>query len=415
LQAYFLELLPAGEAKLVAAHIGGCSHCREAYNRLQRAVAPLRDMPVQPVAAESRRRQIALALDAAPQASQRALAWRYGLALGLAAAAMVIVAFFLVPPTSERVGVYVASGTLQGDGKVLTTGEAVALGRELQATSGAVLVLSDGSRVQAERDCRFSVTHERGWRWRVERGTLDIEAAKHKPDEALTVITAEVVVRVVGTQFSVTRREGEGGHAQTTVSVREGSVVAVDPSRNERVLQAGESAVWPIEVAPPKAPVEKAGPAVTPAAGLKSHAPKVAPPSRNRDSGLTHIGVTQEIRDKIRRGDTRSARRLIDQTRANHAGGSSLLAELAVLEAEADLAEGKNAKAVERYLDTTLEFPTAPQAEAALFAAAELAAERPGTGYDAKLLLRDYLARYPTGQFVREAKSLLTTLESRER
>ena len=51
--------------------------------------------------------------------------------------------------------------------------------------------------------------------------------------------------------------------------------------------------------------------------------------------------------------------------------------------------------------------PTTPQAEQALFAAAQLAFDRPDAGYKPAALLRDYLDTYPRGVFARDAQRLL--------
>src|SRR5262249_42557062 len=112
------------------------------------------------------------------------------------------------------------------------------------------------------------------------------------------------------------------------------------------------------------------------------------------------------IRKTIRAGNLVDARRLIDDAR-KATSSSRVLAELGILGAEADLAERKTRSAIDKYLAVVRDYPATPQAEQALFAAAQLAFDRPDAGYKPAALLRDYLDTYPKGVFASDAQRLL--------
>ena len=112
------------------------------------------------------------------------------------------------------------------------------------------------------------------------------------------------------------------------------------------------------------------------------------------------------IRRTIRAGKLADAHRLIDDGRRTVTAPSDL-AELGILAAEAALAERSTRKAIALYLEVVRDYPTTPQAEQALFAAAQLAFDRPDAGYRPEALLRDYLDTYPRGQFASDAQRLL--------
>ncbi|RPI59867.1 MAG: hypothetical protein EHM50_08425 [Lysobacterales bacterium] len=111
------------------------------------------------------------------------------------------------------------------------------------------------------------------------------------------------------------------------------------------------------------------------------------------------------IRQKLKEGAIGTARRLIE--RAQRERAASVVA-LAMLEAEADLAEHRNERAKGRYLAIVTRYPHTSEAELSLFAAAQLS--RGQAGID---LLQRYLARYPDGRFAKEARRLLDALETR--
>jgi len=83
------------------------------------------------------------------------------------------------------------------------------------------------------------------------------------------------------------------------------------------------------------------------------------------------------------------------------------LAELGILAAEAELAGRATKRAIDLYLAVVRDYPKTPQAEQALFAAAQLAFDRPDAGYHPEAILRDYLDSYPHGQFAGDAQRLL--------
>ena len=147
----------------------------------------------------------------------------------------------------------------------------------------------------------------------------------------------------------------------------------------------------------PSIPTNDAGVAAT---TIDPARPRPQPPGRPRAYDATMI------RKIIRAGNLADARRLIDDGR-KAANAAPDLAELGILAAEAELAGRATRRAIDLYLAVVRDYPTTPQAEQALFAAAQLAFDRPDAGYRPEAILRDYLDTYPHGQFAGDAQRLL--------
>ncbi len=222
---------------------------------------------------------------------------------------------------------------------------------------------------------------------RLDEGELAVSA------QAIEVTTPEARILVDSARLVGGARFVVGRYANETRIVVEVGEVFVTPADGEPVtVHAGET--WP----PEKLDV------VVDAGGAL---PK-------RDAGV-RVPVLQFdatiIRKTIRAGKVGDAREMIEAGRSTHASSKRAMAELGILAAEADLAERKTKSAIGKYLDVVRDYATTAQAEQALFAAAQLAIDRPDAGYKAEALLRDYLDTYPEGQFAKDAARLLDTLK----
>jgi hypothetical protein len=356
---------------------------------------------------------------AAPAPARRVWPWAM---LGVAAAAAAAIAIWVVTrpsaPSSGEPAIVVERGAIAAP----ATGELV----EVAAHDRVVLRTPDDSTIEASELTRFERADRAATRWRLDLGHLESHVTKRAPGETFEVITPEATVAVVGTRFSVDRAVIDGVMT-TRVAVEEG-VVRVTPVRSETVvLHAGEH--WPRASA---AAVEPDRAAV---------AADAVPDVAARDAGVdaTTIDASADvevarapdrprpaapavparparpfdataIRKIIHAGNLADARRLIDDGR-KAASAAPDLAELGILAAEAELAGRADRRAIDLYLAVVRDYPTTPQAEQALFAAAQLAFDRPDAGYRPEAMLRDYLDTYPHGQFAGDAQRLLDHLK----
>jgi hypothetical protein len=335
---------------------------------------------------------------AAPARMRRVWPW------ALAAVPAAAIAIWLVARPSTPTLV-VEHGEIQAP----ATGQMI----EVPPHDRVVLRTADDSTVEASELTRFARDDRAATRWRLDRGHLESHVTKRAPGQTFEVITPEATVVVVGTRFSVDRAVIRGV-ATTRVEVEEG-VVRVTSVRGETVmLHAGER--WPrasdASVVPDHVePAVDTGPSIATNDGGaatgsaevdhrhdSSQRPRPTPRPRAYDATM--------IRKIIRAGKLADARRLIDDGR-KAANAAPDLAELGILAAEAELAGRATRRAIDLYLAVVRDYPTTAQAEQALFAAAQLAFDRPDAGYRPEAILRDYLDTYPHGQFAGDAQRLL--------
>jgi hypothetical protein len=339
-----------------------------------------------------REHEVRRAIDAglAGPAAPPARAWVRWVALGVGlAAAAAIALFWFGARRAGEPAVIVEAGAIAAP----RAGQLV----EVPADAPAVVRTPDRSRIEAAAATRFVRVDREATRWRLEDGALRAEVSKRAPGETFEIATAEATVAVVGTRFVVERRA-----ARTQVRVEEG-VVRVTPVGGAPVmLRAGE--MWPAEeVKTARAQVPVPVPVPVPPT-IDPIEPSPAPvkpapaPAKAFDAGA--------IRRIIRAGKLGDARSMIESGRKATSSARGL-AELGILAAEADLAERKTRSAIDKYLAVLRDYPSTPQAEQALFAAAQLAFDRPDAGYKPAALLRDYLDTYPRGVFAKDAQRLL--------
>jgi hypothetical protein len=246
--------------------------------------------------------------------------------------------------------------------------------------------------VKAYANAKFMLRHHSV---DIKQGRLAFRVMKQKPEDPVSVNTDEGLIHVVGTLFQV-ERHFEGLRKTTTVSVQEGVVEVTRLATHEqRTLRAAES--WAIMEGEPLA-LSAMPPAPAPSE------PAVAPPAAS----------VAQIRSTLRAGKTQSAREMIRSARARTTL-SSELAELALLECEVDLADGRYSAAIGHYLAVARKFPRGVKTDAAQFAAAQLAVSHPEAGYNGDLLLRQYLLDQPRGKFREDAQHLLSLRSPREK
>jgi len=136
---------------------------------------------------------------------------------------------------------------------------------------------------------------------------------------------------------------------------------------------------------------------------------------RKHDPASPPKRVTEAVADVLARARLElAAKHYADAERTASsvlAGASSSdEAEARTILADVAQASGQLELASTRYRDVATKFASLSAGESALYAAARVEARR---GRDARVLLEQYLARYPRGRFVNDARRLLTTKEQR--
>jgi len=331
----------------------------------------------------------------------------------LAAAAAILIAWAIAgrdaPQTASsatpaaalvlRSGSVQVAGATLGGGARIDVQTVIAVGAE-----PAELALRDASVLSAARDTRLVYTGDGEDRFRLQQGEVSLRVQHRASSAPLVVETEELSAWVVGTRFAVSRAKRDGSFA-TTVVVLEGLVRVVAKSNGQtQLLAAGSRITLPASSAPVPAEVLDAIAPSTPAAAPGDARAK-APAGVQRGAAPARHGISTVIRQKLKAGEIGTARRMIQRAQRERAASA---VELAMLEAEADLAERHNERAKGRYLAIVNRYPHTSEAELSLFAAAQLS--RGQAGID---LLQRYLARYPDGRFAKEAHRLLDALETR--
>ena len=212
---------------------------------------------------------------------------------------------------------------------------------------------------------------------------VDVDPAPHRP---FHVRTPRFTVDVVGTEFHV---DLDG------VRVTRGRVRVGDT-----LVGAGESWTVPARaVAPP--PAEPEPPA--PAAQL---VPPPEPPHKSQGPSAARLLVL--ARGHIAEHELAKADHEIAQALAAHPSRAEQ-AEAAMLRADRAQVAGDLEGAARLYIEAAAHFSDLPAGEQALFAAAriEVKAKRADR---AAAMLREYLRRYPRGQFRAEAQTRLDSL-----
>jgi hypothetical protein len=291
-------------------------------------------------------------------------AWQpWAFAGGLALAAAAAVAFVALRPTSE--GPAVASH----DAGVAAPSRVVALDAPTEVSFGEATITVD-----AESAVTMHGSAATGVLIVLERGAAEFEVAPRHGRPAFQVQAGEVAVRVIGTRFKVSR---SGDAARVDVS--EGHVEVVARGRRVQV-RAGES--WSSN-GDREAAVQD--PATSPG-GIAA-----APFSRDEPDS-TGSGATETERTSRSKRPRTSRGHETDQSRYERAAALEATDARAALTSYRSIARGKGAWAAN-----------------ALYASGRLAAEL-GDRDTARVALRGYLARFPKGPNVADARALLKSL-----
>jgi uncharacterized protein (TIGR03435 family) len=163
----------------------------------------------------------------------------------LATAAVVLLAFLVVPSFIHRVD---ASATVEsGDGKLLQTGQHIDAGKIVSVSGrGAMLMLADGSHVEMRAGSALLLERaDDGVRVRLDNGGVIVNAGKQRSGH-LYVQTKDVTASVVGTVFLVNAEE-----AGSRVAVIQGEVHVQQGATSKRLMSGEQVTTNPLMEARP--------------------------------------------------------------------------------------------------------------------------------------------------------------------
>jgi hypothetical protein len=378
-------------------HLESCATCRDERG-VWAVLGALRDQRDEPRLSAFAERRVLANLVAArasgTAAPRRARAPRFALGFAMVAVAVVGAGGLL----ASRVG----TGRVTALFGRAPAAPPVVEGQRIEAaTPGAIAFSGAGVSYQPGTSLTF---HPKARTVDVARGEVDVDVdPKSGLPGHFRVTTKRFVVEVLGTRFIVT---------PTTVRTLRGRVRILDRAGHEvAVLRAGEWWSGADELAAPEPP-----PAVAPAPE-PTGAPVVeaAPaPVQTRAPARAAANVSQLLaksRAALAVGDAGLARSLIERAFAAGPGEADTTA-LELLRADALLVARRPDEAIVAYRRVARRRASAPEGETAAFAVGQLLFER-GAEAEAGAALYDYLARYPHGRFVREARERLTQLDAK--
>lgn len=403
-------------------HLKACASCRDDASVLQGGLDALRHQapPVDPIV---KQRQILNALDKA-RPSNRGLGLLRPALLGAGALAAAFLMVFMwssqAPPPAVA---QLLSGQVQQAQKKFQQGENAPLGQALAvAPSGrAELQLDDDSRVLVTANSEFKLSEKHGWRVDLALGSVTCSVTPQSGQSKFRVMTPELELQVVGTRFTVERTVG-----LTTVKVEQGLVqIRTKNGKSWAPLGAGETREVRPVAQKANAQVPPSEITETPPQQVEASTDKVKTKTKTKTkakaSASNKKNIARRVRDKLSQGKVGEARVAIAESRRLMSGGGgtgtgtpsgrwAALAELDLLEAEADLAEKQYKKAIARYLEVHRRYRSSIQSETALFAAAQLAIDHSSRRQALDLLDR-YLSLYPNGRFAVEARALYQAMK----
>jgi TolA-binding protein len=252
-------------------------------------------------------------------------------------------------------------------------------------------------------------------------GEADIEVTPGLPGH-FRVVTPRFVVEVLGTRFVVDMQSVRTLRGRVHVLDGAGGELAALSAGARWNLSEGRPAAGTSPVVSPEAATgapstpETAGPAEDPPGAKQAPSPPAAM-GELRSRGATQrkqpaaaAELLTRSRAALARGDARQARALAQHALASAPSDRELAAGHLLL-ADSLLVDGRPGDAVEAYRRVVKRWSRAPEAELAQFAIGQLLMER-GAKPEAAVAFNDYLARFPLGRFVREAREHLALLRS---
>jgi hypothetical protein len=377
----------------VEAHVEDCESCRAEWGRWS-VVGALREHPATALSAASQRRMLARVLASRPADGARARRpagsiRRAALAACVGTGVAAVVAILALHGREPR-------DRLTESTRIEATEPGTV------SFGGARIAYEDGAQLLADPPRRHLS---------LARGQVDVEVdPKSGLPGRFRVTTDRFIVEVLGTRFVVT---------PTTVRTLRGRVHILGLDERElAVLVAGESWTAPVTSAPsaaaPAPAVDApASPALPPVAPPPLPTPPAAAEARARPAAAPSPSVTQLVargRAAMSGGDVTSARAWIARARESMPSEAEEAA-LDLLEADAWLVVKQVDEAIAAYRRVGTRWFGRPEAETAAFAVGQLLAEGDSV-LAAETALTEYLAHYPHGRFVREAREQLAQLQA---
>ncbi|MBN1960583.1 MAG: FecR domain-containing protein [Deltaproteobacteria bacterium] len=277
----------------------------------------------------------------------------------------------------------------------------------LFAKSDAMLQLRDKSQIQLNTGTKVYINNKLNTKIVLHKGSINLQVKPQPQNAPLLVATAEAKIRVIGTRFTVKRNDIA---TTTVVTVQQGQIEVTEIATGQNsILGSGKAQRIKANSLSMKSSVTNN------AIGATSSTNKAIVKSTKSDKTLApKTPSIAEIRTRIKARRIKEARILIRRARNNTRYNKHWLAELAIVEAEAELADGHPAIAIESYLTVTRTYPGTTQAEDAFYAAAQLAIDHSPNKQRGLKLLKKYITNYPQGRFHNDAVQLLRALEARK-
>lgn len=365
-------------------HLTACAACRRESD-LARNITQLVLAAPSMLSESSRERAIAASFARATseEARRASTHWLRSTGIAVAAAAMLALGLRFAHQGNDDAALAVASKAVGSQAAPSVAEPPASMAAAAMPTAPAPDQWLDVDTAETRRFAHAQVTLDAHARVRFDaasstlelargRASIDVDASKGAP---FAVQTSTFRVQVLGTQFVVTPE---------SVEVLRGRV-AITHNRDT-------------------AHVRKLGPGETyrPSEGVRAHVSHVAP--------RQVVGTAELLRQAHRalaQGEPATARGLIERAQQS-ATKRSERAEAGTLSAECSMLEQKPVEAQRAYLAVAERYGALPAGENALFAAAQLS--QPSDLAQARGLLESYLARYPRGRFVEEARARLRKL-----
>ncbi len=246
------------------------------------------------------------------------------------------------------------------------------------------------------------------------KGEVDVDVTPGLLPGHFRVTTPKFIVEVLGTRFVV---------MESGVRTLRGTVRILDLGGHElALLHAGDewrspegtALVAPAPVAAPiaapvAAPIAKP---VVPSAAQTKAVPSPSAPAIKHDrvKQVEAAELLGRAKSALSRGEVSESRALV--ARALESGPSEAeIASAGMLLADSQLVDKKPDEAITAYRRVVRQSPRSPEGEMASYAVGQLLFER-GRSAEAEAALNEYLAHYPMGRFVREARDRLIELHS---